>query len=222
VKKIVLLPLYPQYSASTTASTFDKVADILKTWRAQPALQYINQYYENPSYIEAIAKSIENYWSEYQKTQKLLFSFHGLPKKFVEKGDPYEKQCRATASAIAKRLALRKDEWNIAFQSRLGKASWLTPYTDKVLHEWGTQNVKSVTVVCPGFSVDCLETLEEINLQNRKIFLNAGGENFHYVPALNDSELHINMLCKLIEEDYHHSCGKLNADENNSDEPTSL
>lgn len=199
VDKIILLPLYPQYSGATTASTFDKVTAILKTWRQPPILQMVDPYYQMPEYIQAIAKSVENYWHQSKKTQKLLFSFHGLPQSFVEKGDPYEKQCRITAQSIAEKLGLSSDEWELAFQSRLGKAQWLTPYTDKVLNEWGAQKLKSVTVVCPGFSVDCLETLEEINMQNREFFLKAGGEEFHYVPALNESEGQIEMLCKLIE-----------------------
>jgi len=195
VDKVIVLPLYPQYSVSTTESTADKIVDILKTWPVQPDLKIIAHYYNNDKYISAIAESIRKNF----KTGKLLFSFHGLPQSFVDKGDPYEMQCRTTAELITKKLNLQENQWLVSFQSRLGKAKWLTPYTDKVLQEWGN-NHDSVTVVCPGFSVDCLETLEEINMRNRETFLNAGGKDFQYVSALNDSEVHIEMLIALIEQ----------------------
>lgn len=196
VDKIIVLPLYPQYSVSTTESTADKIVEILKSWPVQPDLNIISHYYNNDKYISALAESIK----KNLKTGKLLFSFHGLPQSFVDKGDPYEMQCRTTASLVAKKLNLPDDQWFISFQSRLGKAKWLMPYTNMTLQEWGVAHIDSVTVVCPGFSVDCLETLEEINIQNREIFLNAGGKNFQYVPALNDSEVHIEMLAALIEQ----------------------
>jgi ferrochelatase len=203
IDKLIILPLYPQYSAPTTATTFDEVARILKSFRYIPKLYFINDYHVDQNYISAVANSIAKNWKEKGKTQKLLFSFHGLPKLFIEKGDPYYSYCLETADLIAKKLNLNKKEWSVSFQSRLGKAEWLKPYTDKILVNLPSENIKSVTVVCPGFSVDCLETLEEINLFNQKIFLEAGGEIFNYVPALNDSDEHVTALTKLIENCIH-------------------
>jgi protoporphyrin/coproporphyrin ferrochelatase len=198
VQKILLFPLYPQYSASTTASTFDEVARVLKTWRWQPELRTINGYHDNDAYINAITHSIQYYWQNHQKPQKLLFSFHGLPKQFLIKGDPYYCFCQKTARLVAEKLQLSKDDYATSFQSRLGVAEWLQPYTDKTLATWGKQGVESVNVICPGFSADCLESLEEIQQFNQKIFKQAGGKDFHYIPALNDSMEHIQLLAKLI------------------------
>ena len=185
ITKIVVLPLYPQYSGSTTGSVIDKL----------PGAKIIHDYHDDENYIKAIANTLKD-----NQSQKILFSFHGLPQKFVDKGDVYLSQCQATVNKIAQALNMDKDKYAIAFQSRLGKAKWLQPYTDHLLKQWAEEGVESVSVVCPGFAVDCLETLEEINIRYREIFLEAGGKAFHYISALNSSDEHINVLANLIEK----------------------
>jgi len=199
VNKIVILPLYPQYSATTTASIFDAVAKTFKSWRFLPTIEFINHYHDKPQYIKALANSIRSTWQQQAQPEKLLLSFHGLPKSYLAAGDPYFCECQKTARLLAEELELNETQWAISFQSRMGVEEWLTPYTDKILLAWAQQGIKDVHVVCPGFSVDCLETLEEINMQNREIFLNAGGEKYHYIPALNDSDGHIEMIASLLE-----------------------
>ena len=198
MNKLLVLPLYPQYSAATTASTFDAVADVLKTWRRIPAFRMINSYHDHPGYITALAASIRAHWAQHGKPDKLLFSFHGLPEDYVLAGDPYADECRASARLVATELELNKDCWTVAFQSRFGPRKWLQPYTDKLLQEWGAAGVGHVQVICPGFAADCLETLEEIELLNRDFFLTAGGKEFSYIPALNDHPDHIAALCDII------------------------
>lgn len=192
---LIVLPLYPQYAAATTASTFDVLTQTLKTQRYLPELHFIRQYYDNADYISAIANSIRQ-----QKFPNdfLLFSFHGLPKRSIAQGDPYHKQCLTTAKLIADKLQLGVEQWTTVFQSRFGRTEWLQPYCDQTLRELPRQGKRNVTVVCPGFPVDCLETLEEIALQNRDIFLQAGGESFNYIPALNDADEQVKMLAELI------------------------
>jgi ferrochelatase len=197
-KRILIIPLYPQYSAATTASTFDAIADVLKTWRSIPEIRMVNNYYEDEGYIAAVANSIEQYWKNNSKAEKLLFSFHGLPKDYVDAGDSYFDECHATANLIAEKMSLKKEEWIITFQSRFGPREWLKPYTDKTLKSLAKEGIKSINVVCPGFSADCLETLEEINMQNRGFFLDAGGEDFSYIPALNESEEHLQTLSDIV------------------------
>lgn len=196
-RRILILPLYPQYSAATTASTFDAIADQLKQWRWLPEIRMVNNYYEDEGYIAAVANSIEQYWQNNSKVEKLLFSFHGLPKDYVDAGDPYFDECHATAKLIAEKMNLNKDEWLITFQSRFGSREWLKPYTDKTLKSLAKEGIKSVNVICPGFSADCLETLEEINMQNRGFFIEAGGEEFSYIPALNENEEHLQALSNI-------------------------
>lgn len=194
IDRLLILPLYPQYSATTTASTFDAVSNVLKSWRYIPDIKMISQYHTNPEYITSIANSIQ----QHHTTNHLLFSFHGLPQRFVDAGDPYQQQCYITAQQVTEKLQLPKESWSLAFQSRFGKARWLQPYCDSTLRTLPAQGKKNLTVICPGFAVDCLETLEEIAIQNRDIFLQAGGENFKYIPALNDSASHVTMLANLI------------------------
>ncbi len=201
--RILIFPLYPQYSAATTASTFDKVADVLKNWRWIPELRMINHYHEQPDYISALVNSIKDHWQHNSKPDKLLFSFHGLPKHYFLAGDPYHCECHKTARLVAEQLQLNDDEWQVTFQSRFGPREWLQPYTDKTLIQLGKNGVKHVQVVCPGFSADCLETLEEINIQNRTFFTEAGGEQFSYIPALNDNDDHIDALTKIIHMHLH-------------------
>jgi ferrochelatase len=199
VCRILVFPLYPQYSASTTASTFDAVAQVLKTWRWLPELRMINHYHDDTGYISAVANGIRDAWRNRPPAERLMFSFHGLPKRYLLQGDPYHCECHKTARLIAEQLNLPEDRWQVAFQSRFGREEWLKPYADHTLQEWAKAGVKSVDVVCPGFSADCLETLEEVAMQNRNIFLNAGGECYHYIPALNDRPEHIRALVRLIE-----------------------
>ena len=197
-QRILIFPLYPQYSAATTASTFDAVANELKNWRWLPELRMINHYHDNPAYIEALAHSIEQHWQTNTKPEKLIFSFHGLPKHYFLAGDPYFCECQKTARLVAEKMNLNKEDWLVTFQSRFGPREWLKPYTDMTLIDLAKNGTKSVNVVCPGFSADCLETIEEINMQNREFFQKAGGESFEYIPALNDIPEHINLLTDII------------------------
>ena len=197
-RRVLLMPLYPQYSASTTASTFDAVAKELMQLRWIPELRMVNNYGAEKEYINACAEQILNYWQTKARSQKLLFSFHGLPKRNLMQGDPYHCQCHETARLIAEKLQLKDEEWVLTFQSRFGKAEWLKPYTDKTLMKLPREGVKSVDVFCPGFSADCIETLEEMGMQNHEIFLQHGGESFHYIPALNAEPTHIQALVSII------------------------
>ncbi len=198
VRRLLLLPLYPQYSASTTASTLDAVSDVLKTWRWVPELRFINHYHDDPGYIQACAARIQAHWAAHPRGERLLLSFHGIPKRYLLHGDPYHCECHKTGRLIAEALGLEEGQWQVSFQSRFGREEWLQPYTDHVLQAMPGQGVKSVDVFCPGFAADCLETLEEIAMENKAFFLEAGGEHFGYVPALNDSEEHIAALADLV------------------------
>jgi len=198
VQRLLIFPLYPQYSATTTASTFDAVADVLKTWRWLPELRMVRHYHDHTGYIDALAQGISEHWAMNGKPDKLLFSFHGLPKHYFLAGDPYYCECQKTARLVAEKLALGSEEYQVAFQSRFGPREWLKPYTDKLLQEWARSGIEHVQIICPGFSADCLETLEEIKLQNRDFFLHAGGKRFSYIPALNDQAIHIKVLTDII------------------------
>jgi ferrochelatase len=200
VRKILILPLYPQYSATTTGSVFDAVTTELQTWRWVPEIRFINNYYNHPNYITALVNSIDHYWNEYGKPEQLLFSFHGIPKQYSLAGDPYFYHCQMTAQLVAAELQLQSTQWQIAFQSRFGTQEWLQPYLDKQLESLGRANVHKVHVVCPGFATDCLETLEEIAIENQKLFIAAGGKEYGYIPALNDRIEHIEMLANLVME----------------------
>lgn len=198
IKKIIILPLYPQYSASTTASAFDAIASILKTWREIPEIKFIKDYADHPDYINAIATSIQNKWDAAGKPQHLLFSFHGLPKSFAEKGDPYPARCQLTARLVAEKLNLNENDWSLSFQSRLGRTEWLKPYTDQMLMTLAKQEKSLVDVVCPGFAVDCLETLEEIAIRGKDQFLSSGGKELRYIPALNATDEHCALLMRIL------------------------
>lgn len=202
-RRILLLPLYPQYSASTTASTLDAVAAELATWRWVPELHFINHYHDDPAYITAIANSIREHWQDNGRPQRLMFSFHGTPKRMHLAGDPYFCQCHKTARLVVEQLGLAERDWQLCFQSRFGKAEWLQPYTDRTLEAWGREGLDHVDVICPGFSADCLETLEEMNIQNRELFLASGGRRYSYIPALNDRHDHIEALGSLIARHLH-------------------
>jgi ferrochelatase len=198
-RRILILPLYPQYSAATTATVFDAVAAELKTWRWVPELRFISHYHDNEGYLTALVNSIRENWEQYGQGERLLFSFHGMPKRTLRAGDPYHCHCQKTARLVAERLGLAEDRWQVAFQSRFGRAEWLQPYTDKTLRLWAHDGVKQVDVICPGFAADCLETLEEIAMQNKETFLAAGGTNLRYIPALNARVDHIAALQSLID-----------------------
>lgn len=200
-ERILLLPMYPQYSATTTATTFDRVAEILRGWRLQPALRTITHYHDEPAYIRVLADSVRRYWNTHGRGERLMLSFHGIPKRYVKNGDPYPRDCGLTAQRLAAELKLERGQWKICFQSRFGREPWLQPYTDKTLQAWGREGVKSVDIICPGFSADCLETLEEIAIGNRELFAASGGERLNYIPALNDDPAHIDMLAGLVERE---------------------
>lgn len=199
-RRVLVMPLYPQYSCSTTASTFDAVAQSVANWRWMPELRFINQYHDETGYIESLADSVREAWEDREQPQKLLFSFHGTPKRFFTEGDPYYCHCQKTARLVAERLGLEADRWQLTFQSIFGREEWLNPYTIDTLRELGTDGIKSVDIICPGFSADCLETLEEITVENRDAYLAAGGEHFHYIPALNDRPDHIQALAGLVQK----------------------
>ncbi len=193
VERIIVLPLYPQNSATTTASSFDCLAKVFKTWRALPDIQFIADYADHPAYIESLCESICQTWQTHGK-KFLLFSFHGIPRKYINKGDPYEARCYQTVTLIKEKLGLSDSDYCISFQSRLGRTEWLKPYTDEVLEELPKKNIKAIQVICPGFAADCLETLEEIALRGEEQFKEGGGEDFHYIPALNATAAHITAL----------------------------
>jgi len=198
-RRLVVLPLYPQYSATTGGTAFDAVSQVLHSWRWVPDLRFIAHYHDEQTYIRALAASIREYWQQHGQADKLLFSFHGLPQRYFRAGDPYFCECHKTARLLAETLQLNAERWQLTFQSRFGREPWLQPYTDHTLRELARAGTRHVQVVCPGFSADCLETLEEIDEENRALFLNAGGERFDYIPALNDRPDHIDMMRQLIE-----------------------
>ena len=200
VRRIIVLPMYPQYSGSTTGSVFTDVTAALAQRRWVPELRFINHYHDANGYIAALTASIRNYRELQGSGNKLLFSFHGIPEKMLLDGDPYHCQCQKTARLVAESLELADDEWHVSFQSRLGRAKWLQPYTDVVLKEWAGQKVGRIDVISPGFAVDCLETLEEIELQYSELYRDAGGGELNYIPALNARDDHVAFLTRLIEK----------------------
>ncbi len=197
VERIIVLPLYPQYSATTTAAIYDQYANIIKTTRNIPEIMICKSYCDHPAYIQALAASIREHWATNPKAEKLLFSFHGIPQRCVDQGDPYYQQSLETAAATARALNLDEKEWVVSFQSRLGKARWLQPYTDKLLIQLATEGTTSVDVICPAFAADCIETLEEIQQENRHLFEAAGGKTFSYIPCLNSRDDHIALMANL-------------------------
>jgi ferrochelatase len=206
--RILALPLFPQYSGAATAPVFDQVTAELRRWRWVPELRFVNEYHEAPGYIGALAASVREHWQVHGQTEHLLMSFHGIPEKYFRKGDPYFCKCHKTARLLAEELNLPEGSWAVSFQSKYGPGLWLKPYTDEVLEALPTRGVRDVTVVCPGFSVDCLETLEEIAMENRERFLEAGGTRFEYVPALNSRRDHAIALADLVSQ---HMAGWTNA-----------
>ncbi len=199
-ERILILPLYPQYSATTVGTIFDAVFETLKQWRWVPEIRTINQYHQHPLYIEAVANSIRSYWSENGRGERLLLSFHGIPISYSQKGDPYRSQCRQSAHLITRALETDEEEVFFTFQSRFGPEEWLQPYTDETLVAWAQEGIGRVDTICPGFATDCLETLQEMGLENRDLYLEAGGQEYAYIPALNASPEHIRLLADLVQQ----------------------
>ena len=196
---IVLFPLFPQYSATSSAPLYDAFAKWIPKQRNLPGLSIIRDYYQHPLYIQALAQSVRDFRAEHGGTEKLLMSFHGIPQPYADKGDPYADRCRITGQLVAAELGLAENEWAISFQSRFGKQEWVKPYTDTLLAEWAAQGVKSVQIMSPAFSADCLETLEELAIQNAELFLSQGGERYQYIPALNSRGDHLQLLNTLVQ-----------------------
>jgi ferrochelatase len=195
LRRLIVLPLFPQYSATTTAAALDRIEAALARWPSAPEITVIDDYHADAGYIGALAASIGAARTSWEH---LLFSFHGIPRRYADAGDPYGDQCQATARLVAERLALPAGRWSVAFQSRVGGARWLEPYTEVQLRELATGGSKRIAVVCPGFAVDCLETLEEIAIRGKAAFLAAGGLEFEYIPALNDGVAQIDCLARLV------------------------
>lgn len=198
VRRIIVLPLYPQYSGSTTAAAFDAVFAAVRERRWVPELRTINAYHDHPSYIAALANSVRRHWAEQGRAEHLLMSFHGVPQGYVEQGDPYYCHCQKTARLLAESLGLTKADYTVTFQSRFGKAPWVQPYTDEAVVRLAQRGIKQLDAICPGFAADCLETLEEVSLRYAEDFQAAGGERMRYIPALNDHPEHIEALAGLL------------------------
>ena len=197
VERIIVLPLYPQYSSSTTSAVFDAFANALKEERGLVPFDFIHSYHVDENYINALANSIK---VRLKSDEFLLFSYHGIPLRYEKMGDYYREHCKQTTIAVVNKLGLTENQWGMTFQSRFGREEWLQPYTDKFLESAATQNIQKIAVICPGFSVDCLETIEEIDKENRENFLTNGGQSYQYIPALNVEHAHIEMMGKLILE----------------------
>lgn len=199
IRRVLVLPLYPQYSAPSTASVFDAVGAELARWRWVPELRTVADYHANEAYIEALASSVREYRAQHGSGEVLMVSFHGIPERYFRAGDPYFCQCQATAQRLVAKLGLARQDYRVTFQSRFGREKWLEPYTDITLQELARSGTRRVDVVCPGFAADCLETLEEIAVQNAELFEAAGGSSLHYIPALNARDDHLAMMVGLVE-----------------------
>jgi len=198
--RLLVIPMYPQYAGSTTASTEDALAKALRRWKPAPAVKVIKDFHAHAAYAKAIAKNVNDYWMKTGRPDRLVMSFHGIPKAVVAAGDPYEKQCRESARLIAIELGWNDARTLVTFQSRFGAAEWLQPYTDATLRQLGKDGVGRADVICPGFAADCLETLEEIDIENRHVFMKAGGKEFHYIPTTNDTQAWMTLLSILAME----------------------
>jgi ferrochelatase len=199
--RILVMPLYPQYSATTTASTVDAVSDELRSWRRAPEIRTRGSYHDHPAYLEALAAKIRGFWTEHGEANRLMVSYHGLPRRYADAGDPYPSECARTTRELAKRLDLEPGRWYMSYQSRFGREPWLRPELAPRLERWGRLGIDAVDVVCPGFAADCLETLEEIAVSGREIFESAGGRGYRYIPALNDDPDHIEALARIVTEE---------------------
>lgn len=211
VRQLLVLPLYPQYSGSTNGSTFDALAKDFMQRRWIPDLRFISHYPDYPPYIQAMAEHIRAYREQHGSADRLIFSYHGVPKRYLTNGDPYFCECHKTSRLLAEALGLSEDQWMTTFQSRFGREEWLQPYTDFTMKALPGEGVKSVQLFCPGFSADCLETIEEIDVENRGYFEEAGGESFAYIPALNAEPVYLDALTRLISENLQGWQGEDNA-----------
>ncbi|UJF25098.1 ferrochelatase [Suttonella sp. R2A3] len=200
VERVLVVPMYPQYADATTASVFDGVAMALEKQRNVPELRFVRSWHDHPLYINALADSIQRHFDEYGQPQKLLFSFHGVPKRYLLEGDPYFCQCHKTTRLVVEALGLAENDYQLVFQSRFGREEWLQPYADKTIAALPAQGIESVSVICPGFSADCLETLEEMAIGNRNLFLENGGKRYDYIPCLNEDPAHIDLLSALVRQ----------------------
>tara|TARA_Y100000590_G_C15693463_1_gene1004279 strand:+ start:542 stop:1567 length:1026 start_codon:yes stop_codon:yes gene_type:complete len=198
VRRLLVFPLYPQYCAATTGSTFDSISSTLQKWRWIPEIRFINQYFEEDLFIKAIADSIKHAEKEKGKPQRIIFSYHGIPKKYHINGDPYHCFCLKTSRLVREYLDLKEEDIITTFQSRFGSQEWLQPYTDETLKKLPKNGIKKIHIISPGFSTDCLETLEELKEENKEYFMKAGGTEYHYIPCLNDNSDHIEMISSLI------------------------
>jgi ferrochelatase len=199
IEELSVLSLYPQYSATTTGSVFDAVSAFYQNREYIPSVRFISDYHRHPAWLDAIEARIRSHWDLHGQAECLVFSFHGIPKRFAERGDPYPAQCQASAEAIAERLNLSPDQWRLTYQSRFGREPWLQPYTDKSLQVMAGNGMKTLDIVCPGFAVDCLETLEEITVENQHLFQQAGGSELRYISALNDEPGHVAALSAVLD-----------------------
>jgi ferrochelatase len=194
ITELTVLPLYPQYSVSTTAPVFDQLAVAIKEKFNFPAIHFIHDYHDHPLYIKALANSIKKHWQENGRAELLIFSFHGIPKRYVTLGDVYQQQAESTVKLVIEALELTESQYQLCYQSRVGREEWLQPYLDKTLPKIAQSGVKSVDIISPAFACDCLETLEELSMENRELFLESGGKHYHYIPCLNDSDEHIELF----------------------------
>jgi ferrochelatase len=199
VDRLLVVPLYPQYAASSTGSALDAVWSTLLHTRNPPEIRTVRNFHDDPGYIQALRQSIEMFWTERGRPDVLVMSFHGVPRRSLDQGDPYHCECQKTGRLLAESLGLKPEQYRITFQSRFGRAEWLQPYTSATLENLGKAGTRRVDVVCPGFVADCLETLEEIGMEGKADFLKAGGQEYHYIPALNDRPLWINALTDLVQ-----------------------
>jgi len=200
INHFIVIPLYPQYSGTTTGAVWDQLSKLMLVVRDNPEFTTVKSFYQRRDYIEALAEGIRQHWQQHGRNQKLLMSFHGIPEDYVARGDPYAEHCKHTAHALAEKLQLDEEQWAYSYQSRFGPKQWLQPYTEQTLRNWAEKGIKNVDIVSPAFTADCLETLEEINIVNREIFLSAGGESYAYIPCLNNSEKFINVLANIVQE----------------------
>ena len=198
IEKILVIPLYPQYSSTTTASALDAVYEWGRQQRYIPEFRFVNDYHDMPGYIDALCEQVVKHWLVYGRGEKLLISFHGVPQKLIDEGDPYQQQCLKTAELLVKALKLKEDQYGVTYQSRFGKGQWLKPATQETLEGLAKEGVKSIDVICPGFSADCLETLEEIAIECRDAFLQNGGEGFQYIPCLNAEHVWVKVLHEMV------------------------
>lgn len=196
IDRVLVIPLYPQYSGSTVASTFDEIANVLAKRRFVPEIRFMSGYANRTEYIECLEQTVRQHWSDNGQAECLVMSFHGLPQEVCDAGDPYQQQCSETAHLLASKLGVQN--WRLCFQSRFGPKAWIQPYTESVLKDLGQQGTKNIDMICPGFSADCLETLEEVNIGYRELFLASGGKTFTYIPCLNDRPEHIQMLSQFV------------------------